>query len=666
MTSTLQKSTVQFRRALAKKGRQELLEILEIQDPRLVENVKKIEEVFATKLGHLEWPDGTPITSRPVTKDELVLMVDEPFQPDQNLSKMGITIEQQKKIHMAKDPVLFAKYYLGMTPRAYQVMVLRDPHASRILRMGRRIGKTVTLTIDMLHFCFTNKKAKVIVLAPAKVQVQEIFKSVMEILDASTNEHGGVLGPEFIERSVQNPNLLIEFKNGSSIKFFTTGVASASRADAVRGQEADLVVLDEMDYMHPDDFKAILALVQGTDEDSDEQKRLIGASTPKGTREQFYEWSTNPPPGFASFYFPSYVNPKWTPEVEALQRHLYKTDMMGYRHEFEADFGDQAEGVYPRKFLDPSFVQPEKDPDPETGELKDIYPSWEYHDELTHHQSEYVIGVDWNKFSAGTMICVLEVLPKNYENPYLSGKIRLCHREEIGLDEYSLTNAVDRLIVLNKRFNPRWIYVDQGYGEVQVELLKKHGNEHRSTGLHRKVVAINSSAKPEIRDPVTGEKEGRPYKTLMVNALRDMMEENKVLFPHHDDALYAELGAYIMVRETPTGEPVFGPSGKQHDHVHDALALAALAITEKMSIFAKKRRFTQPIAVDINSFNLGDKKTSMKDEDINEPEEKKAGYVKRGQDRTSTTVANSGSIYRYRSMSKQSPRSKRPFKRKMF
>jgi hypothetical protein len=599
MDKTIYKSTEEFRKKLRKKSRKELLEILELQDPKIIKGIDRIENVFKTKLNHVKWPDGSPITERPVTHEELVLLVDEPFVPDPNLSKLGLGLSEQKRIHLAKDPVSFAQHFMDIHPRVYQTLMLRDNHPRKILRTGRRAGKTVTLTIEMLHFAFMKKNAKIIVLAPAKVQVQEIYDAVIQYIDESP-----MLTQDFITRKVRNPQFEIRFANGSAIKFFTTGVSSASKADIVRGQEADLVVLDEMDYMHPDDFIAIMALLQTTDEEAIDQKRLIAASTPSGQRERFYHWIVDPPEGFTSFYFPAYVNPAWTDAIETEQRDYYKSNIMAYRHEIEADFGEDERGVYPRKFLDPCFIQPDSDIVDAAGEYIDMTPSWEYQPYQPDTHDQYVIGVDWNKFSAGTMIVVLQVVAKSSKDVDYRGRVKVCYREEIAQEEYSLMNAVNRIKQLNAIFKPKWIYVDQGFGEVQQELLKQYGVENPDTGLHKKVKAINSAVKVEIRNPLTGEKEKRPYKSMMVNALRDMMEEKQILFPHHDDALYRELSAYVVDRFTQTGEPIFGPGGTQQDHVHDALALACLAITEKMSRFAKKRTFTVPISVNANGVDL--------------------------------------------------------------
>ncbi len=964
-------STDKFRENLKNKTPDELREIIALQNPDFIEDIDRIENVFSTKLIHLKWPNGDPVTERKVTKDELILLVDEPFTHSPELNKRGVTLAEQKQLHMAKDPVLFARHFLGMEPRAYQALILRDPHEKKILRTGRRLGKaldedeliptpagftrmgdlkvgdqvldengkpcnvtfvtptqldrqcyevkfsdgstviadedhqftvyshhvrnninrgmhstntpetltvkqiletfdknygipvtkpiqyeakeyplhpyllgywlgnkfskedkittsdpevidyikslgfkvirhpdnkyywvkglwqelnklnvldnkhipheyligsedqrrellaglvdasavvegksrivftnqikaladdvhtlaaslgyivrdsiedivkgesffnvvgftvselvfrtkdlndrldfnknanfldfryfssitpvesrpvrcitvdsenslylatknfipthnTYTLIVEMLHKCFMNKNYKVVVLAPRKVQVEQIFVDAIEHLEASP-----LLAKNFISKKTQNPHHQIKFANGSTIKLFTTGAKSASKADVVRGQEADMVVLDEMDYLHPDDFIAIMALLQQTDKYK-EKKRLIGASTPTGRREIYYEWCINPPKGFTSFWFPSYVSPFWTTEMEEEQRSYYRSKFMGYSHEIEADFGENAEGVYPRRFVDPCFVEE---------------PQWDYMPHMNYHDATYVIGVDWNKFSAGTMIVVLEIFPRKFgAEPNFQNKVRLCYREEITSEEYSLLSAVDRIIELNKLFLPKHIYVDQGYGETQYELLTKYGVDNPSSGLHKKVKAINSLVKSEIRDPRTGEMSRRPYKSMMVNNLRDMIEEERILFPAHDQDLYDELSAYIVERWSANGEPIFAAGGSASDHVHDALALAALSIAENFSQFAKKRQFKAPISIDINSFEVGINKSKEIDETSEDVVIVDQGKMIRKSDR-GKRKSMSGHIIRNRKMSGGSNRANRNVKRKMF
>ncbi len=56
--------TQEFRSALEKLSREDLLEIIRIQDPELIKQVNRIEWVFENKLSHLAWNDGTPVLER--------------------------------------------------------------------------------------------------------------------------------------------------------------------------------------------------------------------------------------------------------------------------------------------------------------------------------------------------------------------------------------------------------------------------------------------------------------------------------------------------------------------------------------------------------------------------------------------------------------------------
>ncbi len=51
--------TQEFRSALEKLSREDLLEIIRIQDPELIKQVNRIEWVFENKLSHLAWNDGS-------------------------------------------------------------------------------------------------------------------------------------------------------------------------------------------------------------------------------------------------------------------------------------------------------------------------------------------------------------------------------------------------------------------------------------------------------------------------------------------------------------------------------------------------------------------------------------------------------------------------------
>jgi hypothetical protein len=575
----LNEKTKVFREKLLELEREELLDIIRDQNPEYVKQINRIEYVFANKLKHLTWSDGTPIDGRQLSKEELALLIDEPFVFDQQLSDMGLTVAQQRELHVAKDVVTWSKAFLDVEPRVYQALILRHPSLRKVLRAGRRLGKTVSMSLLLLHYSYTNKNAKSIVIAPMKAQVEVIYKEVLKF--ASNSE----IVKQSITRSVTSPQFVIEFSNGSQISFFTSGMRSGGKSDVVRGQEAHLIVLDELDYMHPDDLIAVMAMLQKTSENQPD-KILIGASTPTGKREIFYAWCTDIDNTgiFKEFWFPSYCNPMMTNETEKELRLQY-TSEMAYRHEVEADWGEDAEGVYPRRFIDAAFTEP----------------GWNYNAQREEQKAKYVFGVDWDKYGAGVNIVVLEV-NERASKPEYSGRVRLAYREETLREEYTLTKAVERIIQLNEIFMPEHIYVDRGFGEVQIELLHKYGAENRLSGLATKVKGISSAENIEVRDPFTQQKIKKEIKPFMVDNIRQMLEKNQFIFPTQDTELYKQLSAYVVARKTASGRPVYEASGTAQDHAHDALMLAGHAINENYGELMKSRVSTKVIPIGNDAF----------------------------------------------------------------
>lgn len=78
-------TTKQFREKLRTLSREDLLEIIEEQNPETIKQINRIEWVFENKLRHLSWSDGTQVLGRPLTVNELSLLVEEPFEIDNDL-----------------------------------------------------------------------------------------------------------------------------------------------------------------------------------------------------------------------------------------------------------------------------------------------------------------------------------------------------------------------------------------------------------------------------------------------------------------------------------------------------------------------------------------------------------------------------------------------------
>lgn len=106
----------------------------------------------------------------------------------------------------------------------------------------------------------TNERYRVLVAGPRQNHVAEIFDrlndfiSVSQILSDSVVRQSNMFGKYFKSNPFE-----LRFKNGSIVKGFTTG--QDADAVSVRGQSADFIVLDEVDYMLPSQVDAILAIL---------------------------------------------------------------------------------------------------------------------------------------------------------------------------------------------------------------------------------------------------------------------------------------------------------------------------------------------------------------------------------------------------------------------
>lgn len=576
----------EFREKLAELPREDIMDLIREQNPDLIKQVNRIEWVFENKLRHLNWSNGDPIMGRPLTNEELALLVDPPFMPDPDMTAAGISKDQQREIHIAADPVLWAKHYLRVEPRAYQVIMIRDPALRKVFRLGRRAGKTFSMAVILLHYAHTTTNGRCLVMAPMKSQVGLIYDEVMMLA-----KQGAVI--DAIKRNVSSPQHEIELTNGSTIRLFTTGLKSGSKSDVARGQEAHIIILDEMDYMGAEDLDALYAMLQVTSENQPE-KQMIGASTPTGRRERFWEWCVRSD-RFKEFYYPSYCNPHWDKELEDEMRDIYTE--MAYRHEIEADWGEDAEGVYPRKYVDMAFAD-----------------DWDYVPGRTSARSFYLMGVDWDKYGAGPNIVVLEVCQANYEDERFANKVRVAYRQEIPRTEYVLTEAIERIIELNSKFQPEHIYVDRGFGEMQIEILHKYGLENPQSQMKKRVRGISFSQSKEVRDPATKEMVKKPMKPFMVENLRSLLERGMIKMPNKDEELYMQLISYIVSRTTEAGMPKFEASGTQQDHAHDALILASLAYAENYDELLRERFTTRTRSFSNETFMPTMKKDPVKDE----------------------------------------------------
>jgi replicative DNA helicase len=483
------------------------------------------------------------------------------------------------------DPVVFSKAVLGINPRWYQKKILRDKNLKKVARWGRRSGKTLGMVLYMIWRAFVQpdgKDERLLVIGPYGIQVDTIFDELRKLIQNSPILQASVT------RSVQSPQR-IEFGNGSMIIGLSAGSGSGKGASSIRGQGATYIFLDETDYLTEGDINSIMGMQL-------EDMESIGiwcSSTPTGQRKMFWEWCTyasktytvddkelwlqtkdidrcenyierddNLANGWVQYHYPSWVNPKWSDDMDKELKAMFSAQ--GYVHEVDADFGDATTGVYNKSKLDDS---------------KYDYTYEEMRQRSPMPQRVRIIASDWDKYGAATEIVVSEYDEENK-------KIRVIERAEIPSTEYTFDNAVKKIQELNNFWKPDKIYLDRGYGEYQVEVLKKSIGKDIVKGI-----AFNS--KIEVLDPADNTIDKKETKHFMITQAQILLERDQLMFSAHDDLLVKQMENYQVVKRSSVGKPIYT---SENEHAHDAFVLTVLAFNQEFpditKLLEKRRKAT--------------------------------------------------------------------------
>ena len=502
-----------------------------------------------------------------------------------------LSAEEQEDFLELYDPVYWAWKFMDWVPRwskdrtsCYQGDMLRCTSPRKVYRAGRRIGKSECMAIAMLHYITTHsasdrslaatgydRTGKILLYTPRKAQAGEIFDRFEELIDRSAPIQNA------ISRYIKNP-LRLQFAAGGRILSHTAGSGQKGTGNiTVRGAGANVIVLDELDYI--DDLSIEAAVNPILQENPDVE--IWSSSTPRGRREgPFYSYCQNP--RYKEFHLPCTISPKWNKEVEA--EILADTPWEVFNREYLANWGSAEEGVFAQKAID-------------------IAISTEYNYNKCQYDPEcfYMIGVDWNENTANEIITV-EGHPERGLRVVDVTSVDELSEEDIKAHRGKQSKACASIVELNRKWKPHAIYLDLGYGRVQYEMLHQIGAQARAkfkqaggdrsfimrdAKLLEIVKGINFSSTIEVKDPFLQEKRSVRLKQYMVHNAVKRFEEGRIKIPVKDKILKSQLENYIILRTGTTGA-VYGPrSEKIGDHRVDALMLALLAFTQELSWLGK-------------------------------------------------------------------------------
>ena len=345
------------------------------------------------------------------------------------------------------------------------------------------------------------------------------------------------------------------------------------------------IFLDEADYLAEADLTAVLAIRV-----EHPNVKVWASSTPTGMHSRFRKWCMDPL--WKEFHFPSSVLPHWDAALEAECRDNAGTEM-AYLHEYMASWGEAEEGVYQSVFVEQAQMD------------------YKYEEMQPQKNWIYCIGVDWNDAKVGTEICVL-----GWDLD--TRKHWIVNRTNMEKANWTQIRAMEAITELNRRWNPKLIYVDRGFGSTQIELLEKFGWDslalkgpnHPDSRFREHLKAFDFGGKVTVHDPHTKQAIEKDAKPFLVNNSVRAFEQQEICYSKHDKSLTAQLHGYKIDRVTVSGRPVYEADEKAGDHGLDALNLALVAFKLHMT------EWGLPVFNATIGFagNFGDKKTARPNE----------------------------------------------------
>jgi len=464
--------------------------------------------------------------------------------------------EKQALAQIVSDPILWAEAVLRdpdtfthepLVLNTVEKQILSSKSRKTIIRVHRRAGKSYSMAIRALWRVFTQESSQVLIICPDQSKVDVLFELINDFIRVSPGLSSSIVNN-------QKRPAAMRFVNGSTIKGFTTGASSNREATILRGQGADEVIIDEAAFLSTNDWPSITPIMYG------DANRLVTcwvAGTPTADRGIYYKWCTESQEGVAEPWnriFMSVIdNPDYPKDKVELIKHA-ETEAT-WNQEWLAEFPDIGAGVFKNSYID-------------RAQRDYYYYSKEEVDQPGFHVPEAIrtMGVDWDKFQAGPNIVILELDPT-------AQHFKVIYAEEIPTNDYVLNEAVQRVIALDTIFNCNHIYVDRGYGEMQVEALHKHGVDFPHTNLETKVEGYTFGDYVEVPDPAGGLVK-KPLKPVMINILVKWMEDNKFAYSKYHETFTTQLEGYKVVGISKSTVKY----SDKNEHIIDATVLAAYAL----------------------------------------------------------------------------------------
>lgn len=389
----------------------------------------------------------------PITEEERKLYESMSIKPQ----KFSLTLA-------SRHPFLWAYHVCRIKPRYYQFKILDHMIKYRSIAAvtSRQIGKSTSIAMFAFWAAYNNKfpsgtnnDTKIIIVSHTEDAAKKLLRDIDNMITRAdetiaiyTKNRPYFSRNYFNDRIKKKTIFEIEFPKGSIKVFPPTG--------KVRGNTADILIIDEAAFLHttdPDYFfsSEALPVISAT------KGKVFLFSTPNSNSGFFYEiirpTSDTPLKGWKKIWLPwTVVNEEHILENiwERRQQMIEKGDERSFRVEYEASF---LSGQY--TFFNPEII----DKCVDKSLTEQLY--WDYH---------VTLGIDFGDVQSRTVVTV--VWHDKQEN-----KVQLLWYKEFpaGYNNADLPDFID-MLKKSGRYIIKDIVVDDCVGgKTAIELLKRRG-----------------------------------------------------------------------------------------------------------------------------------------------------------------------------------------------
>lgn len=339
------------------------------------------------------------------------------------------------------------------------------------LRSGRQVGKSTVISILAGEYALNNPNKLIMVIASVERSAFLLFEKILSYIH--TKDKTQIMTGRWRPTKSQ-----LRLKNKSRILCLPTGETGYG----IRGHTINLLVADEAQFINEEVWTAVtpmLAITKG---------KIILLSTPHGREGYFYRCFQDD--NFTSFHISSEDCPR--KDVDFLKREKERMTKAQYAQEYLGEFCDELTQFFPSELINEC----------QKGIRR----------ETMRKEGNYFCGVDVARLGEDeTRIVIIDKVDKD----------NLIMVENILKMGMRTTDTAREIVLLNKKYNFKKIYIDDGGVGAGVLDILLECEETR-----RKVEAINNASKSlDMKE----EKKKKLLKEDLYNNLLRLMEQKKII-----------------------------------------------------------------------------------------------------------------------------------------